>query len=160
MRCACTWRHDRARRGNTRVARHRSRRQAVDGVYWLDEGALWDDFFHCSGRHRSRGSAARRPRVHWTLLAEGPFPSSAAPAGCTRWLRTSAARFQTQPVRRYSRRPLWPPPWSLSASSIRCPPYRILSASTLLYLNTRNNHNYSIEIIFDSVRCISYPPSF
>src|SRR5215813_12980078 len=36
-----------ARRDDTRVARRLYRRQVVDGSYRLDEGALWDDVFHC-----------------------------------------------------------------------------------------------------------------
>ncbi len=35
-----------ARRDDTRVARRLYRKQLVDGVYRLDEGALLDDFFH------------------------------------------------------------------------------------------------------------------
>jgi hypothetical protein len=34
-------------RDDSRVARRLYRRQVVDGVYRLDEGALLDDFFHC-----------------------------------------------------------------------------------------------------------------
>jgi hypothetical protein len=37
-----------ARRDDTRVARRLYRKQVVDGVYRLDEGALLDDFFHFS----------------------------------------------------------------------------------------------------------------
>jgi len=36
-----------ARRDDSRVARRLYRKQAVDGVYRLDEGAVLDDFFHC-----------------------------------------------------------------------------------------------------------------
>ncbi len=36
-----------ARRDDTRVARRLYRKQVVDGVYQLDEGALRDDFFYC-----------------------------------------------------------------------------------------------------------------
>ncbi|MGH8071942.1 MAG: transposase [Candidatus Entotheonellia bacterium] len=36
-----------AHRDDTRVARRLYRKQVVDGVYRLDEGALLDDFFHC-----------------------------------------------------------------------------------------------------------------
>ena len=36
-----------ARRDDARVARRLYRKQVVDGVYRLDEGALRDDFFHC-----------------------------------------------------------------------------------------------------------------
>jgi hypothetical protein len=35
-----------ARRDDSRVARRLYRKQLVDGVYRLDEGALLDDFFH------------------------------------------------------------------------------------------------------------------
>jgi hypothetical protein len=35
-----------ARRDDARVARRLDRKQVVDGVYRLDEGALLDDFFH------------------------------------------------------------------------------------------------------------------
>ena len=35
-----------ARRDDTRVARRLYRKQEVDGVYRLDEGAVLDDFFH------------------------------------------------------------------------------------------------------------------
>jgi hypothetical protein len=36
-----------ARRDDSRVARRLYRKQVVDGVYRLDEGALLDDFCHC-----------------------------------------------------------------------------------------------------------------
>ena len=42
-RSACVGRS--ARRDDTRVARRLYRKQVVDGVYRLDEGALLDDFF-------------------------------------------------------------------------------------------------------------------
>ena len=35
-----------ARRDDMRIARRLYRKQVVDGVYRLDEGALLDDFFH------------------------------------------------------------------------------------------------------------------
>jgi len=35
-----------ARRDDSRVARRLYRKQVVDGVYRLDEGALLDDFFY------------------------------------------------------------------------------------------------------------------
>jgi hypothetical protein len=35
-----------ARRDDSRVARRLYRKQVVDGVYRLDEGALLDEFFH------------------------------------------------------------------------------------------------------------------
>ena len=34
-----------ARRDDTCIARSLYRKQVIDGVYWLDEGALLDDFF-------------------------------------------------------------------------------------------------------------------
>jgi hypothetical protein len=37
-----------ARRDDTRVARRLYRKQQVDGVYRLDEGAVLDEFFHDS----------------------------------------------------------------------------------------------------------------
>jgi hypothetical protein len=36
-----------ARRDDTRVARRLYRKQLVDGVSRLDEGAMLDDFLHC-----------------------------------------------------------------------------------------------------------------
>jgi hypothetical protein len=41
------WCWEVARRDDSRVARRLYRKQAVDGVYRLDEGAVLDDFFHC-----------------------------------------------------------------------------------------------------------------
>jgi hypothetical protein len=35
-----------ARRDDSRVARPLSRKEVIDGVYPLDEGAVLDDFFH------------------------------------------------------------------------------------------------------------------
>jgi hypothetical protein len=40
------WCWEVARRDDTRVARRLYRKQEVDGVYRLDEGAVLDDFFH------------------------------------------------------------------------------------------------------------------
>jgi hypothetical protein len=37
------------RRDDARIARRLDRKQVVDGVYRLDEGALLDDFFHFLG---------------------------------------------------------------------------------------------------------------
>jgi len=42
-----------ARRDDTRVARRLQRKQVVDGVSRLDEGALLDDFFHSCRRPKS-----------------------------------------------------------------------------------------------------------
>jgi len=41
------WCWEVARRDDCRVARRLYRKQLVEGVYRLDEGALLDDFFHC-----------------------------------------------------------------------------------------------------------------
>jgi hypothetical protein len=38
-----------ARRDDTRIARRLYHKQEVDGVYRLDEGAVLDDFFTCTG---------------------------------------------------------------------------------------------------------------
>jgi hypothetical protein len=35
-----------ARRDEARIARRLDRKQVIDGVYRLDEGAVLDDFFH------------------------------------------------------------------------------------------------------------------
>ena len=35
-----------ARRDDTRIARRRYRKPVVDGVYRLDDGAVWDDCLH------------------------------------------------------------------------------------------------------------------
>jgi hypothetical protein len=35
-----------ARRDDTRIARRLYRKQVIDGVYRLDEGAVLDEFFH------------------------------------------------------------------------------------------------------------------
>jgi hypothetical protein len=67
-----------ARRDDVRVARRLYRKQVVDGVYQLDEGALLDDFFHF--RHELgvadwltdvQGTAIQRvmvPFVQYSLL--------------------------------------------------------------------------------------------
>jgi hypothetical protein len=58
-----------ARRDDARVARRLYRRQVVDGVYRLDEGALLDDFFtSCSSSAWSTGgtmSPAPRSSARW-----------------------------------------------------------------------------------------------
>jgi hypothetical protein len=67
-----------ARRDDSRVARRLYRKQVVDGVYRLDEGALLDDFFHFLQAIRvmclleeAHGAAVRRemvPFVQYVLL--------------------------------------------------------------------------------------------
>jgi hypothetical protein len=67
-----------ARRDDSRVARRLYRKQLVDGVYRLDEGALLDDFFHflraigvMSLLEEAHGSAIQRemvPFVQYVLL--------------------------------------------------------------------------------------------
>jgi hypothetical protein len=67
-----------ARRDDSRVARRLYRKQVVDGVYRLDEGALLDDFFHflqqlgvLDGLGDVHGTAVRRemvPFVQYLLL--------------------------------------------------------------------------------------------
>jgi hypothetical protein len=59
-----------ARRDDSRVARRLYRKQVVDGVYRLDEGALLDDFFHflpelgvVDGLHDVQGTAVQRVMV-------------------------------------------------------------------------------------------------
>jgi hypothetical protein len=61
-----------AQRDDSRVARRLYRRQGVDGVYQLDEGALLDDFFsflHQRGggdlRGDVQGTAVQRQMVPW-----------------------------------------------------------------------------------------------
>ena len=51
-----------ARRDDTRVARRLYRKQEVDGVYRLDEGAVLDDFFHFLQSPRGDGAAGGSPR--------------------------------------------------------------------------------------------------
>src|ERR671924_2232309 len=67
-----------ARRDDARVARRLYRKQVVDGVYRLDEGALLDDFFHflqvlgvVDLMERVQGTAIQRemvPAVQYLLL--------------------------------------------------------------------------------------------
>ena len=67
-----------ARRDDTRIARRLYRKQVVDGVYRLDEGALLDDFFHflraigvMSLLEEAQGAAIQRemlPFVQYVLL--------------------------------------------------------------------------------------------
>jgi hypothetical protein len=67
-----------AQRDDSRVARRLYRRQAVDGVYQLDEGALLDDFCYClqplgvgDWLGEVQGTAVQRemgPFVHYLLL--------------------------------------------------------------------------------------------
>jgi hypothetical protein len=58
-----------AHRDDSRVARSLYRKQVVDGVYQLDEGALLDDFFYfLHGRGWSTGwarSRARQSSARW-----------------------------------------------------------------------------------------------
>jgi hypothetical protein len=66
-----------ARRDDSRVARRLYRKQVIDGVYRLDEGAWLDDFFSClpqlgvvDGRGDVQGTAVQRelvPVVHYLL---------------------------------------------------------------------------------------------
>jgi len=44
---AAQWCWQVARREDSRLARRLYRKQEVDGVYQLDEGAVLDDCFHC-----------------------------------------------------------------------------------------------------------------
>ena len=72
------WCWQAARRDDSRVARRLYRKQVVDGVYRLDEGALLDDFFHflqqlgvLDGLGDVHGTAVRRemvPFVQYLLL--------------------------------------------------------------------------------------------
>src|SRR5262245_42696199 len=67
-----------ARRDDTRIARRLYRKQLVDGVYRLDEGALLDDFFHFLQSievmpllEQVDGTAIQRemlPVIHYLLL--------------------------------------------------------------------------------------------
>src|SRR6266487_6862740 len=54
-----------ARRDDARVARRLYRKQLVDGVYRLDEGALLDDFFHYL---QAIGVMALLDQVHGTAI--------------------------------------------------------------------------------------------
>jgi hypothetical protein len=67
-----------ARRDETRSARRLYRKQVVDGVYRLDEGAMWDDFCHFLQAigvmellEKTHGAAIQRemvPFVQYVLL--------------------------------------------------------------------------------------------
>src|SRR5215211_7954703 len=67
-----------ARRDDTRIARRLYRKQVVDGVYRLDEGAVLDDFFHflqavgvMTLLEQAHGAAIQRemvPFVQYVLL--------------------------------------------------------------------------------------------
>ena len=60
-----------ARRDDTRVARRLYRKQLVDGVYRLDEGALLDDFFHCL---QATEVMAMLEQVHGTAIQRVMIP--------------------------------------------------------------------------------------
>ena len=60
-----------ARRDDSRVARRLYRKQEVDGVYRLDEGAVLDDFFHVL---QAVGVMALLEEVHGTALQREMLP--------------------------------------------------------------------------------------
>ena len=60
-----------ARRDDTRIARRLYRKQLVDGVYRLDEGALLDDFFHFL---RAIEVMALLEQVHGTAIQREMLP--------------------------------------------------------------------------------------
>lgn len=60
-----------ARRDDTRIARRLYRKQLVDGVYRLDEGALLDDFFHFL---RAIEVMALLEQVHGTAIQREMIP--------------------------------------------------------------------------------------
>lgn len=60
-----------ARRDDSRVARRLYRKQVVDGVYRLDEGALLDDFFHFM---RELGGVDLMERVQGTAIQREMVP--------------------------------------------------------------------------------------
>jgi hypothetical protein len=60
-----------ARRDDVRIARRLYRKQVVDGVYRLDEGALLDDFFHFL---RALGVMALLEDVHGTAIQREMLP--------------------------------------------------------------------------------------
>jgi DDE family transposase len=60
-----------ARRDDTRVARRLYRKQEVDGVYRLDEGAVLDDFFHFL---QSTGVMALLEQVHGAAIQREMVP--------------------------------------------------------------------------------------
>src|SRR6266498_1666113 len=60
-----------ARRDDTRIARRLYRKQLVDGVYRLDEGALLDDFFHFL---QAIGVMAQLEQVHGAAIHRAMVP--------------------------------------------------------------------------------------
>ena len=60
-----------ARRDDSRVARRLSRKQEVDGVYRLDEGAVLDEFFHFL---QAIGVMALLEEVHGTAIQREMLP--------------------------------------------------------------------------------------
>jgi hypothetical protein len=62
---AARWCWEGACRDEVRIARRLYRKEVVDGVYRLDEGALWDDVFHV---RRGIGVMALREPVHGTAI--------------------------------------------------------------------------------------------
>jgi hypothetical protein len=60
-----------ARRDDRRVARRLYRKQVIDGVYRLDEGALLDDFFHYL---EEVGVMALLAEVHGTAMHREMVP--------------------------------------------------------------------------------------
>jgi hypothetical protein len=60
-----------ARRDDTRVARRLYRKQAVDGVYRLDEGAVLDDFCHFL---QALGVMALLEEVHGVAIQRAMVP--------------------------------------------------------------------------------------
>jgi hypothetical protein len=60
-----------ARRDDVRIARRLYRKEVVDGVYRLDEGALLDDFFHFL---RGIGVMALLENVHGTAIQREMLP--------------------------------------------------------------------------------------
>jgi hypothetical protein len=60
-----------ARRDDLRVARRLCRKQEVDGVYWLDEGAVLDNFFHFL---QAVGVMALLEEVHGTMIRREILP--------------------------------------------------------------------------------------
>jgi hypothetical protein len=60
-----------ARRDDVRIARRLYRKEVVDGVYRLDEGALLDDFFHVL---RGIGVMALLENVHGTAIQREMLP--------------------------------------------------------------------------------------
>jgi Transposase DDE domain len=60
-----------ARRDDTRIARRRYRKQVIDGVYRLDEGAVLDAFFHFL---EELGVSERMAQVRGTAIARAMVP--------------------------------------------------------------------------------------